>query len=165
MCMAYLTKPCVICGTPITKSASQFTTEHPTCSFKCKFQRQRQTFGAASPAWKGGTGTINGMGYLVVRRHGKTILVHRLVMEEHLCRPLQKGEVVHHINGDKLDNTIENLMLCRTQAAHVRDHHGERPLTRTTCRICGDPELAKQLCNRHYKQATRAQRRGTLSIT
>lgn len=36
---------------------------------------------------------------------------HILIMTEHLGRPLEKGEVVHHIDGDKTNNSIDNLQL------------------------------------------------------
>lgn len=96
------------------------------------------------------------MGYLVVNRQGKVLLVHRLAMEEYLGRPLRKGEVVHHINGNKTDNRIENLVVCQTQAAHVHEHHPERHKTRGKCRHCDKPEWASGLCPTHHSR----QRRG-----
>ena len=52
------------------------------------------------------------------------VMEHRLVMEEHLGFVIPKEFVVHHINGDKADNRIDNLCLM-TNAAHTILHNME----------------------------------------
>ena len=49
------------------------------------------------------------------------ILEHRKVMSEHIGRPLAKDEIIHHRNGNKSDNRIENLQIM-TQSEHSKFH-------------------------------------------
>lgn len=47
---------------------------------------------------------------------------HKLVVEKHVGRKLKKSEVIHHIDGNKLNNRIENLYLCKTGREHRVAH-------------------------------------------
>ena len=54
---------------------------------------------------------VDGKGYIHMWHNGKSKMQHRYVMEQFLGRELEKFENVHHINGNRQDNRIENLEL------------------------------------------------------
>ena len=79
--------------------------------------------------------------YAVVKNHPKAtkrgyVLLHRVIMENHLNRLLYDDEIVHHINNDKLDNRIENLQVMLI-SEHVRLHKSTgRTIINLKCPWC-----------------------------
>ena len=87
-----------------------------------------------SPNWtvlEKGKPHLTNWGYFRVWVNGKRILQHVHVMEQYLGRKLENGERVHHINGIKTDNRIENLRLFTNQSEHIHICHPEIWKTRT----------------------------------
>ena len=73
--------------------------------------------------------------YKTIKVHGKTKLLHRHLTEQRLGRVLLSEEHVHHKNGDRYDNSPENLEVL-PGADHIKEHKQKYPLTKT-CVMCG----------------------------
>lgn len=81
-------------------------------------------YGKDHPRWKGGT--INKeRGYRLICVRGKQVYEHRYIMEQYIGRKLESRENVHHLDGDKLNNNIENLEVIDV-ADHIRECHNRQ---------------------------------------
>jgi hypothetical protein len=85
--------------------------------------------GRKNPNWKGGR-SIASNGYVLIRvgvgHHLADVrgyaYEHRIVAEEKLGRRLKKGEIPHHINGNKQDNRPENIEIKNSHHHHAVEH-------------------------------------------
>ncbi len=85
--------------------------------------RKGNVSGSNHPQWKGGKSRLGE--YMSIRvGHKKYQLEHRYVMEKHINRKLSRNEHVHHINGNKLDNRIENLEIIDA-SSHSKHHRSK----------------------------------------
>lgn len=128
------TRECISCG-------KKFEVRHCSpkryCSIGCI---QRGNFAEKAAHWNGGIRTHKGyiLRYTPEHPYGikmgntKYVKEHRLVMEKHIGRYLKKHEVVHHINGKKTDNRIENLRLFKCHSDHMKQElHRRKGKNRT----------------------------------
>lgn len=87
-----------------------------------------------------GDGGFDSAGYKMITVNGKRVREHRYIMENYLGRPLKPWpqEVVHHKNGNKADNRIDNLEVM-TLTKHNLHHKLSvvRGTTSKTCTKCG----------------------------
>ena len=115
---------CIYCDKPQAKYFynGRFKGYRKTCEDHHGYKYRK---GENNSAWKGGR-LLSKDGYVLVlhpeRYHKKGIsrymLEHRLVMERKIGRKLESNEIVHHLNGIRTDNRIENLVLINGPFGH-----------------------------------------------
>ena len=125
---------CNICGKERWVQLKKGKPAHTRCQHCCGTQMRKGYIGSLAPSWKGGK-FKNKAGYVFVwlspddffysmarfRGTAGYILEHRLTMARALKRCLLPWEVVHHKNGIKDDNRLENLILLPKQSDHLVD--------------------------------------------
>lgn len=91
--------------------AKQFTEMNRTLMLEPQYvEKRRQKLKANKPT----------TGY--TKHHGRH--EHRVIAEEKIGRKLKRGEIVHHIDGNKANNHPDNLQVM-TQSEHIKLHLGE----------------------------------------
>ncbi len=106
-------------GVRVWCEGKQLSPEHRK---KLSLAKMGKYIGMNHPNWQGGR-RLDEKGYVriwISKKHWR--YEHRLVMEKTLGRPLKRGEIVHHINQNKTDNRLENLMLFVNNKAHMEYH-------------------------------------------
>ena len=135
---SYIWQACVGCGKErwVSYQVAKCRGESLRCK-KCaskirgaEFKKGGKYARENNPNWKGGR-TETARGYIFINTDKEDffypmasqerIMEHRLVMAKCLGRLLKSWEIVHHLNGIKDDNRIENLELT-TSRAHRRDY-------------------------------------------
>jgi DNA-directed RNA polymerase subunit RPC12/RpoP len=134
--MARIKYQCLNCKKEKTFDESQlkyYPNRGKYCSMKCLYEYQRNN--PTGHKW------TDKAGYTTFCLGGKQVREHRVLMEKKLGRKLKKSESVHHINGNKEDNRLENLIVM-TKSEHHKHHApivAEKLKTgkEVACGICG----------------------------
>lgn len=99
-------KSCAECGTSFKPRRASST----YCSRECKWANNGGQNKKAESWWVNAKGYIEGKMWLPDGTQVR-IKKHRHIMEQHLGRKLLPNEDVHHIDGNKANNAIENLQV------------------------------------------------------
>lgn len=124
-------------GFPLSKIAKLYQVRVSSISDRMQLlgipRRSRENVGSKNGSWKGGRCRLkNGYVLILVAKdnpfysmatNNNYVPEHRLAMAQFLGRPVESWEVVHHINGVKDDNRIENLELLPSQSEHTSTIH------------------------------------------
>jgi len=96
-------------------------------------------------------GRGNGRSYR--KRNGRH--EHRIIAEQIIGRSLSTKEVVHHIDGNKLNNHPGNIAVLVNQGEHARRHHRKYYICQKAG--CSRTHVARAMCRYHYNIWRKAQ--------
>ena len=121
-----ITFTCSVCGKKFKRWSCHRKGKTIQCSMICRNKSYKKKFvGANNGMWKYNR-LKKRLGYVFVVSSYKTnsgyMQEHRYVMEQHIGRKLKPSERIHHINGIKHDNRIDNLILLPNQSEHQKLH-------------------------------------------
>lgn len=152
-------RPCKQCGVPVDRYRDKAgNLLMPVFCADCR-TRFRHPKGADHWHWRGGERSDKNGYVRVYVAPGKRTLEHRAVWET-AYGPIPKGLHVHHIDGDKTNNRLDNLALA-ANSAHQGLHRHERALgdrwslAHTCCVACqttNRPHRARGLCGPCYNR-------------
>jgi len=124
---------CRVCGKPRWVIVHKGKIKNDRCKH-CSDTERCKTLGGIgekSPCWHGGSYSRYGYKYIWLPKtdpffsmtgNAPYVAEHRLIMARFLDRLLTKKEVVHHKNGIRNDNRIENLELT-IRGEHAKEHN------------------------------------------
>jgi hypothetical protein len=115
-------KRCTKCKKAILKSLFSKDSKKPDGYYSSCKECVRKKYGVVRKRREPGTVYIDNSGYKRVA--GSSVRQHREIMESVLGRKLSRDEHVHHKNGDKTDNRLENLEIL-TASEHHKEHFAE----------------------------------------
>ena len=134
-------KRCEICFEYFRTKKSHLT-RRKTCGKECDGNRKKSMYigknnpnygnrGENNPLYKGGY--INKYGYRLIKKPNHPnankdgyILEHRYIVSKHLGRPLEEWEIVHHKDGNRLNNEITNLeVMTREEHSYLHSYDYE----------------------------------------
>lgn len=102
----------------------------------------------------------NGYGYIYTSYPGctGTVGLHRIIIELHIGRKLRSDEHIHHIDGNKSNNSLSNLTVvngCEHNREHTRERNWKHDPLNFCCSVCASTKRkhkAKTMCGNCYSK-------------